>query len=216
MNKIDLIGKKYGRLEVISQGETKCKPNGAKVIYWTCRCECGTQKDVMGEPLRDGRVKSCGCLRDETIGRLNFSHGKAKSKEYKSWLHIKYRCLNPNAAKYSDYGGRGITVCERWINSFENFYSDMGNAPSKKHTIDRIDVNGNYEPKNCRWADPTTQSNNHRNTVRLDFHGEQLTMSEIARKINMPYKYFWKLYKTNNLSLTEIENRANDVYKRSI
>lgn len=215
MKKLDLTDKDYGRLTVLKQGDTTLKPSGRKIVNWTCKCSCGVVKDVSGEALRDGRVKSCGCKRDEVIGCLNLSHGMSNSREYKSWQHIKYRCLNKNAAKYPDYGGRGITICERWINSFENFYKDMGNAPFK-HTIDRIDVNGNYEPKNCRWADATTQSNNQRETFRIDFHGQQLTMSEIARKLNFPYKYFWKLYKKNGISLDEIENRARDIYKRSL
>lgn len=215
MKKIDLMGNKYGRLTVIGVAESRRKPSGALMSYWLCECDCGTKKEISGEALRDGRVITCGCGVKERIAKLNYSHGMSNIREYKSWQHIKYRCLNKNAAKYPDYGGRGITICERWINSFENFYSDMGKAPDK-HTIDRIDVNGNYEPTNCRWASNTTQTNNQRKTIRIDFHGEQLTMSEIARKINMPYKYFWKLYKKDNLSLTEIENRAIDVYKRSL
>jgi len=186
MNKIDLIGKKYGRLDVISQGETKHKPNGAKVIFWTCMCECGTQKDVSGEALRDGRVKSCGCKRAEVIGGLNLSHGMSNSREYKSWQHIKYRCLNKNAAKYPDYGGRGITICERWINSFENFYKDMGNAPFK-HTIDRINVNMGYSKDNCKWSTKKEQSSNTRNNVIVNMDGKNMILKDACDLLGLQY-----------------------------
>lgn len=207
MKKIDLKGKVFGRLSVLKQAETRFKPNGSKVVFWACVCECGILKEINGESLRDGRVLSCGCKRDEIIGNLNRSHSMSNSKEYKSYQHIKYRCLNKNSAKYSSYGGRGIKVCDRWIESFENFFLDMGLAPSKKHTIDRIDVNGNYELSNCRWADSKTQANNKRDTVKYEFQNENLTLSEISNKLNIPYKYFWKLFKTKNLSFEDIIER---------
>jgi len=132
----------------------------------------------------------------------SIKHGKYKSKEYGSWQYLKQRCLNVNNASYDTHGGRGISVCERWLNSFENFLEDMGDAPSKLHTIDRIDNNGNYEPSNCRWATKKEQSNNKRNNVLYLFNGEYLTIRQISELTDMPYKLIMNRIK-NGLSAQE-------------
>lgn len=105
--------------------------------------------------------------------------------EWTAWTAIKRRCLNSNTPEYPNYGGRGISVCQRWLDKFENFYEDIGVRPSKKHSIDRIDVNGNYEPSNCRWATVSEQQNNRRNNVRLEFNGLEMTISEWAKRLRM-------------------------------
>lgn len=155
------IGSVVGRLTVeCVAGRSK---NGSKI--WHCICECGNTKDVISSSLNSGLVQSCGCRYDEIKGKQTIIHGMTGSKTYNSWLAMKQRCSDPNADFYCDYGGRGITVCERWATSFEDFYADMGERP-KGYSIDRVDVNGDYEPSNCKWSTGSNQSFNTRMSKR--------------------------------------------------
>lgn len=151
----DMVGNKFGRWTVI-------KRNGrvGSLAMWLCRCECGKESTVPGARLRGGKSKSCGCLRSVTAT----THGKTKSLEYSSWYHMKGRCYDPRDKRYKDYGGRGIMVCDRWLHNFENFLADMGNRPGPEYSIDRIDVNKNYEPSNCKWSTIAEQRNNRRDS----------------------------------------------------
>jgi len=174
---IDLTGQKFSRLTVISFAPTK-----KKMSHWNVVCDCGTKTVVDGCNLKKGHTKSCGCLQVERIKEHNTTHNGCIDHplEYGTWKGIKQRCNNINNHAYKDYGGRGITVCDRWLNSFENFLADMGRKPTPQHSLDRINNNGNYEPSNCRWATRTEQNRNTRANVRIMFQGEMRCLAEVA------------------------------------
>ncbi len=158
-------GDKYGFLTIVKEIEPVYS-SSFKIRRVNCMCDCGKNIDVRLRSLRQGNTKSCGCysivVQKENAIKRNTTHNLSKTSEYKTWRSMKHRCFNSNNKHYRHYGGRGITVCERWSESFINFYNDMGPKPTPLHSIDRIDVNGNYEPSNCKWSTASEQQKNKR------------------------------------------------------
>lgn len=161
------------------------KKNRHSQSVFLCKCECGNTKEIIGTRLNKGRVQSCGCLNKEAVKKANTTHGMKGTPTYNSWVSMLQRCTNKERSNYVDYGGRGIKVCERW-NKFENFFGDMGKRPKDK-TIDRIDVNGNYEQSNCTWSTQVAQHNNRRNNRRLTVEGETKTIAQWAKYTKQDY-----------------------------
>ena len=150
---IDMSGRVFGRLTVLARAE-----NSGTRTRWLCRCECGVEKPFQGGDLRVGKVVSCGCFRHEVHTR----HGLHGTREYGIWSGMIARCTNPSNTAFGYYGARGITVCDEWRSSFESFLEHIGPRPSPKHSVDRINNDGNYEPGNVRWATAKEQANNKR------------------------------------------------------
>lgn len=179
----DITGMRFGRWSVVSFSHTR-----KKSAWWNCVCDCGTRRAVCGSSMRMGRTQSCGCYHRETARRLGESsatHKMTKSSEYRSWTAMKNRCLNRNQPSYKYYGEKGIKVCDRWINSFENFLKDMGFKPTPEHTIERQDNSKGYEPSNCRWATRAEQSLNTTSSRLLTFNDETKTSAEWSREVGI-------------------------------
>jgi hypothetical protein len=170
-------GKRFGRLTVI-----KFEESNKKGRIWLCKCDCGNEVMVSTGVLNSGRKKSCGCLQKE-VGERNMEistkHGMKGTRIYRIWQNMKRRCSNRNCREYLHYGGRGISVCEDWANDFLSFYKwSIENGYTDELTIDRIDVNGNYEPSNCRWSTVKEQATNRRSNLSIEINGETKTVKE--------------------------------------
>ena len=159
--RIDLLGQRFGAWTVIGFAGA----NGNGQTCWHCRCDCGTERDVVAQTLREGLTKSCGCQKGIAIARARTKHGRSNTKGYWRWAGMIARCTQKNHAAWKYYGGRGIRVCERWLD-FQTFLANMGEPPTPKHSIDRIHNDGNYEPGNCRWATAVEQIKNRRKPKR--------------------------------------------------
>lgn len=177
---IDKTGLRFGRLVVIGLDHIHKTATSRGTSMWKCKCDCGNTTVVKSYLLTGKRTQSCGCIASELLNKRNTTHGMSRTTTYKCWQHMVRRCHSPNEKRYPDYGGRGIKVCDRW-RRFENFHSDMGTKPEGL-TLDRIDVNGNYEPSNCRWTDCKTQANNQRIRKTIDKLSEQEMISELTRR----------------------------------
>lgn len=179
----DISGKRFARFAVLCRA-----PNSRRgKTMWECRCDCGQVRIVEGYNLKHGNTRSCGCL---SVERPNsYKHGHAPSSgvspEYRSWSHMVDRCTNPGANDFARYGGRGITVCEPWANSFDAFIRDMGHRPSPAHSLDRVDNSRGYEPSNCRWATQIEQARNKRNNIWIEFRNERRMLLDWAERLSL-------------------------------
>ena len=174
-------------LTVIEECKERTK-NGTK--KYKCLCDCGNYTTVIGTQLRNGTTKSCGCLRSTISGQNNTTHGKTKTRLYNIYSKMLQRCYNTNNKDYSNYGKRGIIVYNEWLNNFMTFYNwSIENGYKDNLTLDRIDVNGNYEPTNCRWATVFEQQNNKRNNLIIYYNGEKKSLSEWIKKLNLKNSY---------------------------
>lgn len=190
-----IAGHTYGKWTAIKKLEAKSRFHES---LYLCKCECGTLRNVKIATLKSGRSKSCGCYNKKRL----LKHGKARSGAANTWYGMIARCTNPDNPNYLQYGGRGIAICDRWMN-LDNFIADMGERPSGM-TLDRINVNGNYEPANCRWASRKQQCNNNRRNRQIIYNGKQLSIGELADLTGKNYftlysrivKYKWTIEKS--------------------
>jgi len=180
-NLVDMKGLKFNKLLVLHRFDDP----KYKHASWVCQCDCGKIVIVVGNNLRNGGTKSCGCSKGEYISKALSGLPSIYPLEYKTYNQMLQRCNNENSTNYQHYGGNGISVCQRWIDSFENFMSDMGPKPSFEHSIDREDFNGNYEPGNCRWATDKEQNRNRSNNIVITYRGLILLMVDWATAFNM-------------------------------
>lgn len=178
MKRLDLTGQQFDRLVVLEMA-----PRTQREIGWICRCACGNTHIALTAKLRNGHARSCGCRkREATIARNKAAatHGMSRSNEFSIWHGIKKRCLCPTDRAYPNYGGRGITICKEWAESFEAFFAYVGPRPSLEHSIEREDNNKGYEPGNVRWATPKEQGANRRNSLRVVVDGKEKTTKQLA------------------------------------
>lgn len=186
---IDLTGKKFNRWLVLK----RVSNDKHNLTQWLCRCDCGTERIVLGNSLRNGRSQSCGCYNREILknNQSHKIHGLHHTRIYNIWNNMKQRCYNPKASRYYTHGARGIKVYGRWRKSVKAFYNYVSKLPhfgEKGYTLNRIDNDGNYEPGNVEWSDDVTQANNKRNNRLVSYNGETKTMAQWARELEINYK----------------------------
>lgn len=212
-------GERFGRLTVVSEAPRRIYPTQtARVML--CKCDCGNVKEVKLAALRSGAARSCGCIRKETalqnVQAARESpwkeHGLSDTPEHHIWRAIKQRCTNPRNKAFQNYGGRGIQMCQAWMESFEAFLADMGTRPAPGLTVERKNNNGHYEPNNCEWATYAKQTANRRCSIWIDVDGERLSATEFAVRTGTPYTTMYRWIKT--LPVEEFIRRVS-VHRRS-
>lgn len=191
LSKVVCPGQRWGRWTVVDLGPR----SASRTKRWRCICDCGNVGVVRDLELRIGKSKSCGCYARDRVAVTAKKHGMSRSREYTSWLKMKSRCTDPGCGHYDRYGGRGITVCERWLNSFENFLEDMGQRPDET-SLDRVDNSKGYYPGNCRWATVREQQRNQRRTRMLELDGVRQPISTWADLLGVPANSLWSRCKS--------------------
>lgn len=197
----DMTGLVFERLTVLSHAGFDKHRNA----MWLCACSCGTRVTAGGHRLRRGHTRSCGCLVADTTRTLRTTHGTtandASPPTYNTWVNVTQRCTNPKVKCWANYGGRGITICDRW-RDFANFLADMGERPDGM-SIERVDNDGDYCPENCIWSDRKTQGRNKRDTVYITIRGERLSLRSVCEAYGVSYSPAWWRHTKSETPLTE-------------
>lgn len=199
MKLIDLSGLKFGRWTVLKEAA----PQNTSTM-WECRCDCGTIKAVNGKSIRRGLSTSCGCYNTEkarnqgTHRQSGRENGNKETAEYRIWSGMRKRCTNPRAQRFDRYGGRGISICEKW-SDFQQFFKDMGPRPTPRHSIERVDNDGNYCPENCRWATPEEQANNNSRNIIVLVEGVKMTLAAASDALGISYSSAYRRLKSGKL-----------------
>lgn len=181
---LDLVGEKYGRLTVLK----KLPERKRKCVMWLCLCDCGNTDEVTTSEIRSGKHLSCGCYQKERASETNSTHRNSRTRLHRIWCAMIQRCENENHVGYGNYGGRGVRVCDEWRNSFHAFREwALCNGYSDELTIERLDVDGNYCPENCKWATRHEQMNNTRRTKYFEYNGEKRTLREWSNITGIPF-----------------------------
>lgn len=204
---INMKGKKCGRLKVIKRVKND-KYGSAK---WKCKCECGNVVNVLGQALRSGHTKSCGCLQKDKVAKREYKHGYAGTKIYNVWYSMKARCTKKKKQSYKNYGGRGIDYCEEWEDP-ENFINwALNNGYEEGLTLERIDVNGNYTPDNCTFVTRAEQNRNTTRNIIVNINNKKMTLAELARKLDLSRGTLYRWYHKENLKDLELVFRYKNV-----
>lgn len=203
MKMVDITGKRYGRLVAVEFDHG----DKGKAKYWRCKCDCGSEKVVAYTHLQSGGTSSCGCFKKERQPFANRTHGYSRrgSAEYHAWVGMRSRCGDPKNKDYPSYGGRGIKVCDAW-SDFQRFLDDVGARPSAEHSLDRIDVNGDYSRGNCRWATDRQQRMNKRNTVFIEVDGVQRSLIDVCQERGVLYPVAWRRWKAGHNPFERIQS----------
>lgn len=208
---IDLMGQTFGRLSVIARAAENRKSGEAR---WICRCSCGGSRVVPGRNLRSGRTQSCGCIKREKLRAERTTHGKCKTPTYKVWCRMINRCYRDKDERFKNYGGRGITVCDRWRQSFSHFLEDMGDRPGEGYSIDRINNDGNYCPENCHWILLKDQASNKSNNRIISGFGEEKYLGGWAKISGIAY-YTLRYRLNGGLTLEQAFAKSGFLYSAS-
>jgi len=196
MKKLDLTGNTSFYLTAIEESGKR-----GKSTMWRCRCKCGKITSVAVDAFTGGNVKSCGCwIKSHPSNR---KHGMRYTPEYDTWRNMRRRCCIKNNKRNKNYGGRGITVCDRWEHSFENFYADMGKRPDGRYSIDRINNDGNYTPENCRWATDKEQQRHTTRSRMVEYKGLKCTLVELCEELNLGYAFINKRINRDGMTIKE-------------
>ena len=188
---------KYNKLELIKEVKVINKHS-----YWLCKCECGNEKIIRLDSVKSGKTQSCGCIRKDRAFKV---HGKSRTKLYHIYYGMKQRCYNKNDKAYKHYGLRNIKIDERWLSDFQNFYNwSIENGYKEGLSIDRINVNGNYEPSNCRWIECREQNNNTRRTVSITYDGVTQNINQWAKTLGINKNTFWHYIRVKNYTIDQI------------